>query len=65
MSAKFFNDLRFYCLDINESPEIAEQMENDFKEKFNALGKYSQMDISLVVATEGWEEAFRQLKLID
>lgn len=65
MSAQFYNGLRFYCLDINESPEAAEQMEQEFKKAFESLGKYDQMDISLVVETEGWEEAFRQLKLID
>lgn len=65
MSAKFYNGLKFYCLEINESPETAEQMEQEFRTKFESLGKYSQMDISLVVETDGWEEAFRQLKLID
>lgn len=58
MSPKFKNELNFYTLEVNESAEAAEAMAEAFLEKFNSLGKYDQMDLSLVIQTDGFEQAF-------
>lgn len=61
MRSQFHNDLRFYTLSINESADLAESTAQEFEDKFNSLGKYEQMDISLVVQLDGWEAAFERL----
>jgi hypothetical protein len=43
---------------MTESPEMAEKMALEFEDKFNALGKYDQMDMSLKIELDGWESAF-------
>lgn len=58
MTPQFKNDLNFYTLEVNESEETAQAMAEAFLEKFNALGKYDQMDLSLVIQTDGFEQAF-------
>lgn len=65
MSARFFNGLRFFCIERTETSETSQEMEKQFMEKFNALGKYDQLELSLVVDTDGWEAAFKQLGLIE
>lgn len=65
MSAKFYNGLKFYCLEINESPETAEQMEQEFRTKFESLGKYDQLILSGIIQDQGFEAGFRELKLVD
>lgn len=61
MTAKLHNELRFYTLRMTESPEMAEQMALDFEEKFEALDKYSQMELASVIDMDGWEAAFETL----
>lgn len=61
MSASFWNDLKYYCLSVNESPDLAEQKATNFKDKFDKLGKYDQMDIAQLIQTDGWEKAFTSL----
>jgi len=61
MTAKYHNDLRFYTLRVQESPEEAEKMARQFEIKFNKMSKYNQVAFSLIVETEGFEEAFNQI----
>lgn len=57
----FHNNLRLYTIDFNESPEAAEAMEKDFLNRFNALSKWDQVNISLIAQTQGFEWAFVEL----
>ena len=58
---KFFNDLKYYTVQVNESQETAEAMEQEFIKKFNSLDKYSQLELSFFIESEGWESGFDEL----
>jgi len=58
MTALMHNNLRFYTLRMTESPEMAEKMALEFEEKFNALGKYDQLEMAFKIEMDGWETAF-------
>jgi len=61
---QFINDLKFYTLEVNESEEMAEVMAENFLNKFNALSKYDQLSLSLVVQVEGFERAFEVIETL-
>lgn len=61
LTTKYYNQLFAYTLGVNESPEMAEKQAGDFEQKFNALGKYDQLDISMIIESLGWEEAFNKI----
>lgn len=58
MSPKYKNKLMVYVLDVNESPELAEEKAQEFEQKFMALSKYDQMEVSLLIETGDWVKAF-------
>lgn len=58
MPPKYRNDLLYYTLELNESPETAEAMAKAFEEKFNLLGKYEQLSMSLIIENDGFDAAF-------
>lgn len=64
MTPKFRNQLKFYTEEVNESPEMAEAMEERFIEKFNSLDKYDQMTVALTCQVDGFEKAFEELELL-
>lgn len=65
MTAKMHNDLRFYTLKITETEQEAERVVKLFSKKFNDLGKYDQMDMSLTIELDGWEMAFDKLNVFE
>ena len=62
MNALYHNNLRFYTLRINESPELAERMAQDFEDKFYSLSKWDQVNMSLIIEMDGWEKAFEEIE---
>lgn len=58
LTTKYYNQLFAYTLGVNESPEMAEKQAGDFEQKFNALGKYDQLTLSITMESGNWEEAF-------
>ena len=64
MTPQFKNDLNFYTLETNESVEMAEAMAEAFLEKFNALGKYDQLQLSLLIQVDGFEAGFKELETL-
>lgn len=62
MTAQFKNDLNFYTLEVMDTEELAQAMAQRFIDKFNSLGKYDQMDLSLVIQTDGFERAFEVIE---
>jgi hypothetical protein len=40
---------------------MAEQVALEFEEKFNALGKYDQMELAFKIEMDGWEAAFEYI----
>lgn len=61
MTPKYLNDLHYYTMELNESPEAAEAMAKIFEDKFNALGKYEQLSLSLIIEHDGFDEAFHMI----
>ena len=61
MTALMHNNLRFYTLRMTESSEMAEKMALEFEDKFNALDKYDQSDLSFKIEMDGWEKAFEMI----
>jgi hypothetical protein len=59
--AKFLNDLKYYTLEVSVNAEMAETVEKDFITKFDALDKYSQMELAFFIEAEGWEAGFKEL----
>lgn len=53
-----------YVLEVNESPELAEEKAQEFEQKFEALGKYDQMEVSLLIESGNWEKAFKDVGMI-
>lgn len=64
MTPKFRNELKFYTEEVNESPEMALEMEERFIEKFNSLDKYDQLAISLTQQVDGFEKAFEEIEAL-
>lgn len=62
MTPKLFNSLLFYMRSIHESAELAESESINYKNKFEKLGKYDQMEIDMSIGLDGWE---RGITLID
>jgi hypothetical protein len=58
LTPKYYNQLFAYTLGVNESPEMAEKQAREFEQKFNALGKYDQLTLSITMESGNWEEAF-------
>ncbi len=58
MTPKYRNALNAYTMEVNESPEAAEAMAQAFEDKFNSLGKYEQLSMSLIIENDGFDEAF-------
>ena len=56
------NDLRFFTLRVNESSEMAEQMAQDFENKFDSLDKYDKMIMAQAIDMDGWEKAFEMIE---
>lgn len=52
-----------YVLDVNESPELAEEKAAEFEQKFDTLGKYDQMEVSLMIESDDWAKAFQTVGL--
>lgn len=63
MSPKYRNKLMVYVLDVNLSPELAEEKAQEFEQKFESLGKYDQLDISALIEAGDWEKAFTTIGL--
>ena len=63
-SALKHNNLRFYTLRVNESPEMAEKMALEFERKFKALDKYTQMELDVTIDMDGWEAAFEKIETL-
>lgn len=49
-------------MEVNESVDSAKLMEEKFLKKFNELGKYEQMSVSLHQQVNGWPKAFELLE---
>jgi hypothetical protein len=64
MTPKYINDLRYYTMELNESPEMAESMAQSFIDKFNSLNKYEQLSMSLIIENDGFDEAFDMIDKI-
>lgn len=61
MTPKFYNNLLYYCLSIRDTAEGAETLAQEFLKKFSNLDKYTQMDLSLIIDSEGFEKAFEDI----
>lgn len=61
LTTKLKNSLYLYTQSTNESISLSEKVASIFEEKFSNLDKYDQMDLSLVIELDGWEEAFNRI----
>lgn len=61
MTQTFNNALRFYTMSVNESEETANIMAENFRDKFKSLSKWDQVNISLIIQTDGFEKAFEEI----
>lgn len=62
MSPKFYNNLLFYCSSVRDTLESAESLAKQFFNKFNNLSKWNQVNISLIIDTDGFEKAFEEIE---
>jgi hypothetical protein len=58
LTPKLSNALRYYTLSINESEQLAETEALKFEEKFLNLNKWMQVQVSMLMETGEFEEAF-------
>lgn len=62
MTPKFYNNLLYYCLSIRDSSESAETLAKEFFTKFNNLSKWNQVNLSLIIDSDGFEKAFEEIE---
>ena len=62
MTPKFYNNLFYYCLQLRDTSEGAETLAQEFLKKFSNLDKWSQVNLSLIIDTEGFEKAFEEIE---
>ncbi len=62
ITLKYYNALLLHMLNVNASPELAEQKAEEYKQKFNSLNKYDHMEIDNIWSIDGFEKS---LEMID
>ena len=62
LTPKLSNSLRYYTLSINESEDLSETQAQEFEEKFSNLNKWAQVNLSILMENNEWEDAFELIE---
>ena len=62
MPTHYKNTLRTHTLSITESVEQSEHLAKRYENYFTGLGKYEQMEASMVIESQGWGSALEALQ---